>query len=96
MSRQKPAHKLRAPQKKTTGHRGQWTADVNGRELAVLHNTWRVGTTGYFDPMEAAKTDGAKHKRLTDALLENDVAVVQRDAPDDPGMARSGYIGLFS
>jgi hypothetical protein len=94
MSR-KIERKLRAPAKKIVGHRGQWTADVAGRELAVLHSTWRVGTNGYHDPMEKAKTDGAKHKRLTDALTANDVAVMQRDAADD-GLSRDGYIGLFS
>ena len=91
----KPLQKKRAPTKKIVGHRGQWTADVEGRELAVLHNTWRVGMTGYHDPMEGAKSDGAKHKRLTDALAANDIAVMQRDA-DDEGATKNGYIGLFS
>lgn len=85
----------RQPDKKITGFRGQWTADVAGTELAVLHNTWRVGTTGYFDPMEKAKSDGEKHKRLTDALASNDVAVMQRDAGDE-ALTREAFIGLFS
>ena len=94
MSR-KITQKLRAPTKKITGHRGQWTADVEGRELAVLTNTWRVGTTGYFDPMHGAKVDGEKHQRLSQALSENDVAVMQRDAGDGK-FSRDGYVGLFS
>ena len=91
----KPLQKKRPPARKIVGHRGQWTADVDGQELAVLHNTWRVGTTGSHDPMERAKTDGAKHKRLTEALAANEVAVMQRDGTDD-GLSRDGYIGLFS
>ena len=91
----KPLQKKRAPTKKIVGHRGQWTADVEGQELAVLHNTWRVGTTGYHDPMERAKTDAAKHKRLAEALAANDVAVMQRDADED-ALTKDGYIGLFS
>ena len=94
MSRKIP-QKLRAPTKKIVGHRGQWTADVEGRELAVLHNTRRQGTTGYFDPMTKVKLDGDKYRRLAQALRENDVAVMQRDAGDD-GLSRDGYIGIFS
>lgn len=55
----------------------------------MLHSTWRVGTTGYHDPMAAAKAEGDKHRRLTAALAANEVAVMQRD--DD-----SSNIGLFS
>ena len=96
MSRKSPPRKQRAPTKKITGHRGQWTADVEGRELGVLHTSWREGVTGYFDPMEGAKADGAKHARLAEALRSNDLAVMQRDTPGDPGLSRDGYIGIFS
>ena len=93
MSR-KIAQKVRPPTKKITTTRGQWTADVEGRELAVLQSARRVGTTGYFDPMENAKADGPKYERLLSALADNDVAVLQRDAE---GTAASGaYVGLFS
>jgi hypothetical protein len=91
----KPLQKKRKPYRKIAAHRGQWTADVAGQELAILHNTWRVGTTGYHDPMERATKEAAKHKRLTEALTANDVAVMKRDAGDD-GLSRDGYIGLFS
>ena len=91
----KPLQRKRQPEKKITAFRGQWTADVAGEELAVLHNTMRVGTTGYFDPMEKSKSDQDKHKRLTDALVANDVAVMQRDK-DDEALSRDAYIGLFS
>lgn len=91
----KPLQKKRQPDKKIVGHRGQWTADVDGRELAVLHTTYRQGPTGYFAPPDPANS-GAKFDRLRQALEGNDVAVIQRDAPDDPGLARTGYVGLFS
>jgi hypothetical protein len=91
----KPVRKLRAPTKKITGLRGQWTADVDGRELAVLHSSHRVGTTGYFDPHRVEVADGAKQARLAAALRDNDVAVVQRDS-DRTNISREGYIGLFS
>ena len=95
MSRQ-PLRKLRAPARKITGGRGQWTADVDGVEMGVLHNTHREGTTGYFDPMDGAKLDGAKHDRLVAALQAGDVAVMQRDTPGDPALSRDGFVGLFS
>lgn len=91
----KPVQTKRPPARKITGHRGQWTADVAGVELAVLHSTWRVGVTGYFDPMTEINTDKEKHKRLAKVLADNDVAVMQRDAGDDP-LTRDGYAGLFS
>lgn len=94
MSR-KIIQKVRPPTKKITTTRGQWTADVEGRELAVLRSGRRVGTTGYFDPMAVAKADGAKFERLLAALAGNDVAVLQRDEEDAP-KSRDGYVGLFS
>lgn len=94
MSR-KIIQKRRAPTKKITSHRGQWTVDVEGRELAVLHNTWRVGTTGYLDENRAEVVSSDKQARLVAALRDNDVAVLQRDV-DRETLARDGYIGIFS
>ncbi len=91
----KPVQRKRQPDKKISAFRGQWTADVEGRELAVLHNTWRVGTTGYFDPMKKAGSEADKHKRLKSALEANDVAVMQRDMGDE-ALTRDAFIGLFS
>ena len=93
MSRKIP-RKLRAPTKKIISHRGQWTADVEGRELPVLHSSCREGTTGYFAPPKETR-EGAKFDRLRQALESNEVAVMQRDASHD-GSSRDGYIGLFS
>ena len=90
----KMVRKLRVPTKKIVGHRGQWTADVEGRELAVLHSSYREGTTGYFAPPKESRS-GAKFDRLRLALENNDVAVMQRDASEGDG-SREGYIGLFS
>ena len=93
MSRKIP-RKLRAPTKKIIGYRGQWTADVEGRELPVLNSSYREGTTGYFDAPKETR-EGAKFDRLRQALESNDIAVMQRNASDD-GRSREGYIGLFS
>lgn len=87
--------KLRPPSRKIAGARGQWTADVEGVEMAVLHNSWRVGTTGYFDPMDGFGRDGKKHADLVRALEAGDIAVIQRDKSGDPALSRDGYVGLF-
>ncbi len=91
----KPLQKKRPPKARIVGHRGQWTASVDGRELPILHTTSRVGQTGYFDPMAEVGADGEKHRRLTDALIANDVAVMQRTTTDG-AFTRDGYVGLFS
>ncbi len=95
MSR-RPERRTRPPEKKIVGARGQWTAEVDGVEMAVLHTTHRQGLRDYFDPMEGGPVDGAKHARLVAALRAGNVAVMQRDKPGDPGLARDGYVGLFS
>jgi hypothetical protein len=75
------------------GARGDRTAEVEGRRLAVIHSSWREGLTGYHDPMTAAKTDGRRYRDLLSALRAHDLVVVQRDAPG--GLERDGYVGVF-
>ena len=94
MSR-KPDRKLRPPPMRIVGRRGEWTADVEGRELAVLHNTHRVGARSYVDANRADVAASEKQARLVAALIENDMAVLQRDA-DAETRARDGFIGIFS
>ena len=75
------------------GARGDWTAEVEGRRLAVIHTCWRQGLTGYHDPMEGANTTGKRYSDFVDALKSNDLVVVQRDVPGS--FARDGYVGVF-
>jgi len=75
------------------GKRGAWTAEVEGRQLAVLHSSWRQGASGYHDPMEGVKLDGKRYRDLVDALKTYDLAVVQRDAGEN--LDRDGYVGVF-
>lgn len=79
---------------KIVGRRGNWLAEVEGRLLAVLHSTWRIGGTGYFDPMLDVKLEGLKYRRLVEALdLHNEVVIQKDRAPDN--FARDGYVGVF-
>lgn len=75
------------------GARGDWTAKVEGRTLAVIHTSWRRGPTGYHDPMAGANTTGKRYTEFAEALKSNDLVVVQRDGPGS--LARDGYIGVF-
>ncbi len=47
---------------KITGAHGDWTAEVEGRRLAVLHNTWWQPPNAYHDPMNDVKFDGKRYK----------------------------------
>lgn len=76
------------------GERGRWVAEVDGRWLAVLHNSWRAGPTGYFDPMDGASVGGARYAELVGALRDHDEAVIQRDKSRDD-FSRAGYVGVF-
>ena len=75
------------------GARGDWTADVEGRRLAVIHSRWRHGASGYHDPMAGAATAGKRYADFVQALKTNDLVVIQRDGPG--GLARDGYVGIF-
>lgn len=81
------------PRVKITGARGDWTAEVKGRRLAVLHNTWWQPPHTYRDPMEGVKHDGKRFQTYLTALQEHDQVVMQRDVKG--GLARDGYIGVF-
>ena len=76
------------------GSRGDWTAEVEGRRLAVLHSSWRVGMTGYHDPMTGAKIDGKDYAKYMAALMSEGLVVVQKDKPGT--LDRDGYIGVFT
>jgi len=75
------------------GARGDWTAEVEGQRLAVIHSRWRVGRSGYLDPMDGANRDGKRYADFLKALQENDLVVVQRDVPGT--FDRDGYVGVF-
>ena len=79
---------------KITGERGRWLAEAEGRWLPVIHTTWRVGATGYFDPMTGAKVDGKRHGEYVEALKRETLVVVQRDKPGS--FERDGYVGIFA
>ena len=46
---------------KITGARGDWTAQVEGQRLAVIHNIWWTPPDAYHDPMIGAKIDGKRY-----------------------------------
>jgi len=76
------------------GLRGEWTAEVEGRRLAVIHTSKRKGVTGYHDPMVGAKIDGKRYSDFLVALQSQDLVVVQRDVPGT--FDRDGYVGVFT
>lgn len=78
---------------KITGARGDWTAEVEGRRLPVIHNSWRQGPTGYLDPMVGVKLDGKRYQTFLAALRASDLVVMQRDTPGE--LSRAGYVGVF-
>jgi len=75
------------------GAGGDWTAEVEGQRLAVIHSRWRVRRSGYLDPMDGANRDGKRYADFLKALQENDLVVVQRDVPGT--FDRDGYVGVF-
>ncbi len=79
---------------KITGARGDWTADLEGERLAVIHDLWWTPPSAYFDPMEGAKLDGKRYNDFVDALRVHDIAVMQRTAKDG-SFSRLGYLGVF-
>ena len=75
------------------GARGDWTAKVEGRRLAVIHTCWRRGPTGCNDPITGANTTGKRYSDFLCALKTHDLVVVQRDVPGS--FARDGHVGVF-
>jgi hypothetical protein len=80
---------------KIRGTRGDWTAEVDGRRLAVLHSSWMQGLHDYHDPDIGAERGSAKYAALMECLRGEDWIVMQRDA-DATTMARNGYVGIFA
>ncbi|MCL4187644.1 MAG: hypothetical protein KJZ85_08550 [Rhodobacteraceae bacterium] len=76
------------------GERGRWVAEVEGRWLAVLHQTFRVGPHGYRAPIPPEHPGQKRFEELARALHEHDLVVVQRDR-DPVTLARDGYVGVF-
>jgi hypothetical protein len=80
------------------GKRGVWTAEVEGEELAVVHDTWLLKDgRSYCDPMEGVDVAGAKYRRLLGALRRSDRVVLQIDR-HDPTTGRldnAGYDGIL-
>ena len=62
--------------------------------LPVIHDTWRQGQTGYFDPMTGAKVEGKRHAEYIEALRREDLLILQRDKAGS--LERDGYIGIFT
>jgi hypothetical protein len=79
---------------KITGSQGDWTVDVEGTRLAVIHDYWYSAPSTYFDPMKGAKVDGKRYADYLAALRANDRVVMQKSATDG-SFARLGYIGIF-
>ena len=86
---------MRRKKIKIVGSRGDWTARVAGKRLAVIHNTWRKNLIDYFDPMTSAAIDGIRYQTFVEALKTYNEVVIQVDAaPGD--FSRVGYVGVFS
>jgi hypothetical protein len=68
-------------------------AEVEGLRLAVIHNSARIGATGYYDPMTGVKTSGKRYQDFLTALHAHDRVVIQRDIPGTS--FRDGYVGIF-
>jgi len=80
---------------KIKGARGVWTAEVGGKNLAVLHNTlWNKSTGVYWAEIRPQDKGGARLHSLLEALRAFDEVVMQRDVSTDD-FSRDGYIGVF-
>jgi len=78
---------------KITGARGDWTAEVEARRLAVIHDTWFKPKDRYLDPMQGADLNGKRYQDFLTALQSSDKVVMQRDIPGT--FTRNGYVGVF-
>ncbi|MCC6306008.1 MAG: hypothetical protein IT545_12540 [Rhodobacteraceae bacterium] len=76
------------------GERGRWVAEVEGRWLAVLHQTFREGPHGYRAPIPPEQPGQKRFEELRRALADHDLVVIQRDR-DPLTLARAGYVGVF-
>lgn len=79
---------------KIHGLRGQWVAEVEGKLLAVLHNShWKPPST-YLAAIRPTDLGGARLAALLDALRRESLVVMQRDK--GPDLDRDGYVGVFA
>ena len=67
---------------------------VEGRRPAVLHPTWRIGMTGYRDPMSGAKSERQRYAACLAALTSENLVVVRKDKPET--LERGGYVSVFT
>lgn len=79
---------------KIQGRRGSYLAEVEGRKLAVLHQTFYSPPYAYHHPFKNVAFTSPKVQALIEALQDNDLFVLQADA-DPETLARKGYIGVF-
>jgi hypothetical protein len=80
---------------KIHGQRGHWLAEVEGRWLAVLHNSFRDTRTGIYRASISPEHPGQKRfEALVAALADNDLVVMQIDK-DRHSLARKGYAGVY-
>ncbi len=74
--------------------RGRWVPEVEGKWLANLHSSFRVGLDRYEAPIRPEDWGTKRLGELERALKENEPVVVRKDkGPDD--LSRDGYIGVF-
>ena len=90
-----PAEKRTPRSVLITGARGDWIVDVEGERLAVIHDTWWTGRSGYRDPMAGVDLRGRRYLDYVARLQETDRVVVQRDKGKG-SLERDGYVGVFS
>lgn len=79
---------------KIHGERGRWVADVEGKQLAVIHHTLRVPPNRYVAPILAEHVGSKRLAEFERALRENCLVIIQRDK-DAVSLARDGYVGVF-
>ncbi|WP_299873081.1 hypothetical protein [uncultured Sulfitobacter sp.] len=79
---------------KIVGSIGSYTADVDGCQLGVIHQTFYRPDGSYRHPFLKADFESFKVQNLISALKKYDLVVMQRDK-DPETLARDGYVGVF-
>lgn len=82
------------PKLKVKAARGAWTAQVDGRQLAVLQQKWWAPPHRYHDPMLGDASEGPRYTAMLDALQAQNQVVIQRDRGEGATPV-TGYIGVF-
>ena len=75
--------------------RGDWTAEVDGERLAVIHDTWWTGKGAYRDPMVGVNVKAPRYVEYVETLEATDRVVVQRDKGNG-NLDRESFVGVFS